>query len=159
MSSKENSISQYARHENRVVYTIGASFNNMSDSVRRMTSLNPVSIGWELLPYSFVVDWFYDVGSLLRNGESAVLYAHNFQYGFISRLQIQNSFHQYSEQFSDDATIGYTHASSRTKSVTFSRNIMLGNPLPRPPQLNAKLGASRLLSTAALLGNLLNKGR
>lgn len=28
---------------------------------------NPVSIAWELVPYSFVVDWFYPIGSYLNS--------------------------------------------------------------------------------------------
>jgi hypothetical protein len=31
----------------------------------QMGLVNPASIGWELVPYSFVVDWMFDVGSFI----------------------------------------------------------------------------------------------
>jgi hypothetical protein len=50
--------------------------------IARWTSLNPVSIGWELMPYSFVVDYFYDVGNMLRSYETAMLYNTKFKSGY-----------------------------------------------------------------------------
>lgn len=34
--------------------------------------VNPLSIAWELVPFSFVVDWFYDVGDFLDSSSSLV---------------------------------------------------------------------------------------
>lgn len=41
-----------------------------------MNLLNPIGVGYNLIPFSFMVDWFYDLGSFLNN-QSAL------QYGFL----------------------------------------------------------------------------
>jgi hypothetical protein len=46
-------------------------------SLGNYTSLNPASIVWELTPFSFVADWFIDIGGYLRNLETALLYMNN----------------------------------------------------------------------------------
>lgn len=44
--------------------------------------LNPASLAWELTPFSFVVDWFVNIGSFLRQfGETAGL---DFEHAFVS---------------------------------------------------------------------------
>jgi len=52
--------------------------NDMNDVISSFTSLNPVAIAWELVPYSFVVDWCVDIGGYLRNLETAALYNSSF---------------------------------------------------------------------------------
>ena len=52
-----------------------------SFDLSRWTSLNPVSLAWELVPMSFVVDWFFDIGSYLRNLETGLLYNTRFRSG------------------------------------------------------------------------------
>lgn len=37
------------------------------------TSLNPASMAWEMLPFSFVADWVYDVGGYMRALETSLL--------------------------------------------------------------------------------------
>jgi hypothetical protein len=39
----------------------------------KFSSLNPASILWENLPFSFCVDWVYDVGGYLRNMETSLI--------------------------------------------------------------------------------------
>jgi hypothetical protein len=34
---------------------------------RSLGLLDPLSVAWEILPWSFVVDWFYPVGTFLDN--------------------------------------------------------------------------------------------
>lgn len=47
------------------------------------STLNPVSIGWELLPViSIVGDWMFEISDYLRNLESALIFASGFRGGY-----------------------------------------------------------------------------
>jgi len=119
--------------------------------VAGFTSLNPLSIAWELVPYSFVVDWFIDIGGYLRNVETALLYNSLFDSGYITRLRAGNinAHAAWSEKTSSgmwDATQEY-RVLSRTKLTNY--------PFPNIPSFRAKLGSGRLLNAAALLSQRL----
>lgn len=117
-----------------------------------VSSLNPVSIAWELLPYSFVVDWFYSVGDYIRNVETASLYAPNWMYGHattsvkteatLTTRDLQGIYKTF------DFTVGYRY-------VSVSRQVLDEYPSPRPPHLQIDLGSSQMLNAAALLSQLL----
>lgn len=49
------------------------------------TSLNPVGIAWELMPLSFVADWFVNVGDTLTMWENYFLFANKFVRGYRTR--------------------------------------------------------------------------
>lgn len=127
-----------------------------SFDVARWTSLNPVSIAWELTPYSFVIDWFYDVGSYLRNLESALYYNTLFRSGYTSELYAydgKQSVINHRSQFS-----GYYYLLNAVAGVRrreFVRTKLTSYPLPRKPTFSVDLNSSRLLSAAALLRQLL----
>lgn len=42
------------------------------NDVSRLGFLNPAALAWELVPYSFVVDWFINVGEVLQNLDAFV---------------------------------------------------------------------------------------
>lgn len=46
--------------------------NAISTMLKQTGIANPLLLGWELMPYSFVVDWFYPVGTYLSNIDAAV---------------------------------------------------------------------------------------
>lgn len=117
------------------------------------TSLNPVSIAWELVPYSFVVDWFVDVGGYLRNLESAFLYGSDFVGGYITRTDLSEST-QTIIGTSDTGDGSYSTVSLQGsyKRVSKSRGLLGGTPYPMTPTFDPKMGTSRLISAAALLG-------
>lgn len=127
-------------------------------SAARWSSLNPVSIAWELVPYSFVFDWFYDVGSWLRNQETAMLYDSAFVTGYRSELFAaeHTSKVAYSRDFTDNFTF-VTRVTGESSAVykTFSRTILYSYPTPRKPVVNTDLSAKRLLSAASLLRQFL----
>lgn len=50
--------------------------------IANWTSLNPALIAWELVPLSFVADWFVNVGDYLRDFENNWLYGTNFLGGY-----------------------------------------------------------------------------
>lgn len=126
----------------------------------RWTSLNPVSIAWELTPYSFVFDWFLDVGSYLRNLETGLLYGSLFRWGYVSELFVYDG----TEDVDPKGTYLFVNGNNRAfaKKVQakyrhrqFQRSVLTSYPLPRKPSFKADLGSYRLLSAAALLRQLL----
>lgn len=130
------------------------------DSLAGFTSLNPVSIAWELVPYSFVVDWVIDVGGYLRNFESALLYGNDFVRGYSTEgvLQIAENITIGSKDFGG----GHSTQASVYGLEKFSRKRRLrltSIPYPRSPSFKVSLGWQRLLSAAALLGQLIPSKR
>jgi len=121
------------------------------------TSLNPASIAWEMTPYSFVVDWFYDVGGYLRNMETALLYSNNFVDGFYT----------YTRRYSHKAitagqyTLGsdvITINASFDRIDSYKNRTPLGSyPSPKKPRFRFDLGSGQLLNAAALLSQFLRK--
>lgn len=128
-------------------------------NVARWTSMNPVSIAWELIPYSFVVDWFVDIGSYLRNMETGFLYNSIFKVGYKSELFRYHFMDNCPKHKVTDPGWGTmdqckdVYASFR--HVEFNRQILTSYPLPYRPTVKVDLGSSQLLSAAALLRQLL----
>lgn len=122
------------------------------NSVAGLSSLNPVSIAWELVPYSFVADWFLDIGGYLRNLESSLLYRSDFVSGFTqqrSRKTVKEELVGGNEMFS-------VAASGSSETRAFNRAVLSSSPMPRPPTFNPKLGLSRFTSAASLLSQQLH---
>lgn len=127
----------------------------------RWTSLNPVSIAWELVPGSFVLDWIIDVGSYIRDVETSLLYNNSFVNGYktqgiffdgswscnASRSQNYGTLEQFLVQAS---------ASFRYRKLT--RTLLSSYPAARLPSFNAELSSGRLFTLAALFGSKL-KGK
>ncbi len=124
----------------------------------RWSSLNPVSIAWELVPYSFVVDWFYDIGGTLRRLESALLYDKYFKSGYRSELYYYFGAYQHQGLFKKQPGISgefYGNLSGTIKRIIFERVVLSSMPFGHLPTIKVDLGSSQLLSAAALLSQFL----
>lgn len=140
---------------------IKARFRQASDKTdfRRYSSLNPASIAWELCPYSFVVDWVYDIGGYLRAAESCLLYSGDFKDGYVSVLSTAKGKMQVLSEgrlLTDPSILYEANYASERSTVSFSRTVLTAPPFPRSPALRFDLGANRLLSAAALLSQKLH---
>lgn len=129
------------------------------DVLAGFTSLNPVSIAWELTPYSFVVDWFVNVSGYLRNYENSLLYGTDFLDGFVSEgWQSKNT--EIKSRSSRSASAPYSQYTKSVKGSAietgFRRTVLGSIPKPRAPRFDPKLGTSRLVSAAALLGQFVD---
>lgn len=123
------------------------------------SSLNPASIAWELTPYSFVVDWFVDVGGYLRNLESALLYENSFQSGVVTKGVLHRSAGSIRSSrvvSGDFVTVAASGGENRFASK--DRMLLAHHPLPRAPSFKADLGSTRMFNAAALLSQHL-RGR
>lgn len=133
---------------------IGLELRTEGFDLSRWTSLNPASIAWELTPFSFVADWFLDVGSYLRNYETAITNSNRFVNGYITEVQAVDATYNYV----DSQPEGWTETSNGSlKSRYINRGILHTYPVPRLPTFKADLGSSRLLSSASLLSQLLGR--
>jgi len=148
---------------NAVYFSITATMSNQEAFDRAaITSLDPASIMWELVPYSFVVDWFYDVGGYLALQEAALGNGMQFAYGHETRLSYWKSKKvEVGAGITGNGTavsplrLTSSDLSSRRTQVSKSRIALTGFPRPRSPTLKVDLGASRVLSAGALLATLL----
>lgn len=122
------------------------------NSLGSISSLNLLSIGYELMTFSFVVDWFVDFGGYLRAYESALLHQTDFISGYQTITSRTVTNYRCNSQSKTDLygleTVNYSGSYVRGRKI---RSIMTGNPLPRLPTFSPKLGMHRTIAAAALL--------
>lgn len=150
-------VEQYA--STRVKFSCDYIIDNpFARDASRFVGLNPLSLLWELLPYSFVVDWFVDIGGYLEAWEQCQMIGGRFIRGFRSEV------HDVSNNI--NIIPGYHTANGRTHLVEGvnpfqqhqrEKNRVKLDDFPRPnfPKFDPKLGAARIASGAALLSNIL----
>lgn len=117
----------------------------------RISSLNPASIAWELLPGSFIVDWVFDIGSYLRATESAYVGDLFFSHGYRTDGElIRREF--IASGSSRSGNITTSRFGSRFEIETYKRRTRLtAYPRPLRPSVKIEMGSARVLSAAALL--------
>lgn len=130
---------------------------SVAQQIAGYTTLNPISLAWELFPFSFLVDYVYDIGGYMSNVENAILYGGGTQFlngyattGTLAVLKLEcNGTHQQSN------LITTISAKASERLTTFNRSVLSSAPFPKAPGFNSDLSSTRMLNCAALLGNLL----
>lgn len=148
----------YWRSEGVQACTISCEFEVPGGfDLTRWGTLNPVGLAWELIPYSFVVDWFVDIGSYLRNLENSLLYQLRFKGGYVSELYSAWTVGIIPQQWvvnSSSRRTLYGPMTSSGEKINFYRTLLTSYPAPRRPTVRSNLGSTRMLSAAALLRQL-----
>lgn len=126
-------------------------------SLASMGLTNPLELAWELLPFSFVVDWFLPIGSYLT--------ALDATFGLKYRT---GSYSDKWERRSDRTALGaglpggslvYTRGESKDsfREEWFARYEQTSFPSPMLPSFKDPLGVSHALSALSLLNQVFNK--
>lgn len=140
----------------RVVLEIPTS----SFDVARWGTLNPASLAWELIPFSFVADWFVNVSGYMRNLETALVYNSRFKSGYKSELYAvrQDAGNPRSgRSLVDGYDYTFDFRSSFKRQVYFYRTKLTAYPLPSRPVISADLSWRQILTTSALLHQTMDR--
>lgn len=123
---------------------------------------NPLLLAWEVLPWSFVVDWFLPVGNFLqRLGADAGLF---FQRGYISQklsmswsAKLDHNFYPFNP-FS--GWQGFVNGGNHVaESFTFQREALSGLGMPSYPAFKDPFTPTHAANALALLATAFGRGK
>jgi len=138
-----------------VGYSMYCRLKQSDPLLARWTSLNPLAIGYELLPYSFVFDWFLNIGGYMRGLETALRYSSSFVSGYQSLIVSTRISTTITEAQRTSGVAYAMRGGGSREDLEFSRSVLSSYPAPGFPTLSVDLGSGRLLSAAALLRQML----
>lgn len=128
------------------------------DQLAQLSSLNPISVAYELIPYSFVLDWAVNISGYLRTMESAFTYRNDFVTGFVTRTRRLTVSARMDGINRTGPTSGTQYSlGGEAVKTAFSRTGLAAAPFPTYPRLKLKLTESRSLNALALVGVNLRK--
>jgi hypothetical protein len=133
--------------------------NDNLEQAARWTSLNPMSIAWELMPWSFVADWFFNVGDYLRNTESHYVYGRFWKGGWRTtsyKIEVQSG-PVFRTGGDVEGSVWTGSYASQGIDIMSNREQLLTLPGVPSPRFKPELGSGRLLNAAALLTTFLRR--
>lgn len=110
---------------------------------------NPAQLAWELLPYSFIVDWIWPVGDWLSSLDATV----GLEFHSGSRTQRREG---YGLWYPDpEPEPGYTYTkmqySAASRYLSLTRSVYLESPIPYPPPPKNPFSFTHMANGLALL--------
>lgn len=126
--------------------------NPASRSLSQMGFTNPALLAWELLPYSFVVDWFIPIGNYLSTLDATL--GMNFQGGcatLFERYELEETRTGTGQYYFSYRMVGSTYGGSSTVSV--KRTQLRSFPRASLPSFKNPLSTTHALNAIALLRN------
>lgn len=125
---------------------------SMIDSLQRITSLNPASIFYEAMPFSFVLDWVVDFSGWLRTLETAFVHQNDFAGGYMTQTMRTTVDSSMQGTEGPQTTLNNTYYNLQGTAVVtkFSRSMLTSAPFPRKPVVALNFGLERSLNAASL---------
>jgi len=121
---------------------------HLNRSLNRIGMLNLPSLSWELIPFSFIVDWFVPVGDVLAacTATSGLT--------FVGGSTTDRFERELLVTVGSNSVMGDKTPTSHYWGFGVNRAAMTGFPIGLPYQKNFFKGASRFATIAALISNL-----
>lgn len=128
----------------------------IADFMPNKITLNPVVTAWELVPYSFVVDWFYNVGQAL-NALSFLSVNNLYTASYGIHCEVNRSY-SVSVYFPNPAW-GSPHSNADQFTMTQTGTFKLREPcfVSSLPSININLNSFKVMDLIALIGQSLLK--
>lgn len=141
--------SEFGIYSRKYVYHFAYSHEHLH-ALSSMGITNPVSWAWELLPWSFVGDWFINIGKYIDAFDAAL--GLTFEKGCVTTFEKARILYRANATV-QNAYGGYTHVigGARKTHVDCVRGPLSGFHLPQPPMWNPEISINRGISAAALI--------
>lgn len=123
----------------------------------RLGLTNPLLLAWELVPYSFVVDWFLPIGNALSSLDATI--GLKFQTGAkVVRIETNTRFElePWTEAWQGRGTAWGT-GEGYGKVVSIERTVENFFPSPQMPELKNPLSVTHALNALALLSGVVSR--
>jgi len=125
-------------------------------SAKEIGLTNPLLIAWELLPFSFVADWFIPLGSYIGNMDATI--GCTFESGYRTVFQkaesISNVFGNGLDQYSCQSDFRWE---ATQMNVKVDRTVLAGFPSPVVPSFKNPVSVTHAANALALLHQLFRK--
>lgn len=118
-------------------------------------TLNPVSWIYESVPFSFVLDYFWNFSRFLRSMETAMLHSARFHSGTVTYTLLQRTTPVTSQLLSPDGLVKLAGTSGSHTFKGLDRYVLSSFPVPSLPSFDIQMGARRMVNVAALLSQML----
>nr|UOL49014.1 MAG: hypothetical protein 1 [Leviviridae sp.] len=134
--------------------------NSFLSTVSSLGLTNPLAIAWELVPYSFVVDWMWPIGDWLNALDAAN--------GFVLRggsVSVISKSKRIVSPLNRFPTIGnFTNVSNLCgeglgRRVSLNRTVYSSSPLPLPPVPKNPVSLGHMANGLSLLAEAFGRGR
>ncbi len=131
--------------------------NDKCLSMMQSTGLsNPALVAWELMPYSFVVDWLWPIGSYLENLSASQ--GLTFAGGFQTTVQDYDLTASVSQSFRNGYS-GYAYGALNQKGASIRRGRLDSFPVPNFPSIKNPfdLNLKQVAVSLALISQAFNR--
>lgn len=137
-----------------VIVKTGVTYSVSSPALASMASVgitNPVLLAWELLPYSFVIDWFLPIGNYLESLDATA--GLTFYEGYITTYRKFQGTTTWSSSYSYSSGQQhfYRFIVENYKSIKVVRSKLANFPAAPAPRFKNPLSTSHVSSAMALL--------
>lgn len=121
--------------------------------------LNPASVAWELVKFSFVADWFVNAGQFIRHmvPPQGITFIDGWQGWSVRGKSVNQTDHWGPVTGNPIDDLGW-HTIAQAVETYVSRSRLYGFPLPRLVVGDWSLSDDQMLSTAALMSQLSGLG-
>lgn len=131
--------------------------NDLLMSLSSLGVTNPLLIGWELVPFSFVVDWFLPIGSYLDSLDAMLGYGETWycesKFSTCTTVYTPES-GSFVGTLNRTASFSANASSMACKSVRLDRRVLQGVPLPTMPRLRDGRTLGRMANALSLLAQV-----
>lgn len=146
---------KYVKTTVKVSYVIEYSINNVyASTLQSLGLINPAEVGWELVPWSFVVDWFIPIGNFINSITSDVGLSFKSGTKTVSIKTTQHTRREYDPSYGEGFNIGVYKGWVQGDCVQEQkvRTVLTGPITPYLPRFKNPLSTGHFLLSLALLG-------